>query len=90
MMIEIPTADNPEELKRVYRERFGEDREQYRKNMFQWMEFDLLNEEYKKQFGDCIGTMMTSVCAELNEEIRECLRMGKPYDYHGVPDDALF
>ncbi len=88
-MKEIPTANDPEELKRVYRERFGEDCEQYRKNMFQFMEFDLLNEKYEKQFGDCIGTMMVSVNAELNEEIRECLRTGKPYDY-GVPKDAKF
>ena len=88
-MIEIPTANEPERLRQAYRERYGGDREQYRKDMFQWMEFDLLNEEYEKRFGDCIGTMQVSVNAELNEEIRECLRTGKPYDY-GVPDDALF
>ena len=89
-MRKIPTANEPEELRRVFRERYGEDREQYRKDMLQWMEFDLLNEEYEKQFGDFIGTMQVSVSAELNEEIRECIRAGKPYDYHGVPKDALF
>lgn len=88
-MKKIPTADNPDELKRVYRERYGIDCEEYQKDMFQQMEFELLNEEYEKQFGDCIGTMMVSVNAELNAEIRKCLRTNKPYDY-GVPDDAIF
>lgn len=89
MIIEIPPANEPERLKQAYLKRFGAEREEYQKNMLQWMEFELLNEEYEKQFGDIIGTMQVSICAELNEEIRECLRTGKPYDY-GVPADALF
>ncbi len=88
-MKKIPTANEPDELRRVYRERYGLDREEYQKDMLQWMEFELLNEEYKQRFGDCIGTMMVSVNEELNAEIRECLRTGKPYDY-GVPEDAIF
>lgn len=88
-MIEIPTAGSPDELRRVYREKYGADREEYQKDMLQWMEFELLNEEYEKQFGDRIGTMMVSVNDELNAEIRECLRTGKLYDY-GVPEDAIF
>ena len=88
-MREIPTANEPEELRRVYRERYGIEREEYQRDMLQLMEFELLNEEYEKQFGDIIGTMMVSVNAELNAEIRECLRKNKPYDY-GVPDDAIF
>lgn len=88
-MREIPTENEPEELRRVYRERFGEDREEYRKDMLQWMEFELLNEEYQERFGDCIGTMMVSVDSQLNEEIRICLRAGKSYDY-GVPKGAIF
>lgn len=88
-MIEIPTAGSPDELRRVYREKYGADREEYQKDMLQWMEFELLNEEYEKQFGDRIGTMMVSVNDELNAEIRECLRTGKPYDY-GVSEDAIF
>ena len=88
-MIEISTAGSSDELRRVYREKYGADREEYQKDMLQWMEFELLNEEYEKQFGDRIGTMMVSVNDELNAEIRECLRTGKPYDY-GVPEDAIF
>ena len=88
-MKEIPTADNPDELRRVYRERYGENREEYQRDMLQQMEFELLNEAYEKQFGDCIGTMMVSVSDELNAEIRKCLRTNKPYDY-GVPDNAIF
>ena len=88
-MREIPTANEPKELRRVYRERYGIEREEYKRDMLQLMEFELLNEEYEKQFGDIIGTMMVSVNAEMNAEIRECLRLNKPYDY-GVPDDAIF
>ena len=88
-MKKIPRADEPDELRRVYREKYGTDREEYQKDMLQWMEFELLNEEYKQHFGDCIGTMMVSVNEALNAEIRECLRTGKPYDY-GVPEDAIF
>lgn len=88
-MIEIPTANEPEELRRVYRERYGIDREEYQRDMLDWLEFELLNEEYEKQFGDCIGTMTVSVNAELNAEIRECMRLNRAY-YDGVPEDAIF
>ncbi len=88
-MKKIPSANEPDELRRVYRERYGSDRKEYQKDMLQWMEFELLNEEYEKRFGDRIGTMMVSVNDELNAEIRECLWTGKPYDY-GVPEDAIF
>lgn len=88
MIEEIPTAETPEELRRIYRERYGTDREEYQKNILQWMEFELLNEEYNQRFGDYIGTMMVSVSDELNAEIRECLQTGKPYDY-GVPEGAI-
>lgn len=88
-MKEIPSASNPDELRRVYSERYGSDREEYQKDMLQYMEFELLNDEYEKQFGDCIGTMMVYVNDKLNADIRECLRTNRPYDYN-VPEDALF
>ena len=87
----IPTVNEPEELKRVYYERFGGGKKEHRKEMLQMMEFELLNEEYKAQFGERIATMMVPVDEQLNEEIRECLKTGKPYDYYdGVPKDAIF
>lgn len=88
-MKEIPSVNNPEELRRVYREQFGTDREEYQKDMLEYMEFELLNEAYSEQFGDCIGTMMVSINTELNADIRDCLRTNRPYDY-GAPEDALF
>lgn len=88
-MKEIPSVSNPDELRRVYAERYGSDREEYQRDMLQYMEFELLNDEYEKQFGDCIGTMMVYVNDELNAKIRECLRTNSPYDYN-VPEGALF
>ena len=90
-MRSIPTENDPDELRLVYRETFGDGREVDRKDMLQWMEFELLNEEYQKRFGERIATMMVSVDSRLNEDIRECLRTGKSYDYYfDVPKDAIF
>ena len=88
-MKEIPTLNEPEKLRQAYKERYGEAREEYQKDMLEWMEFELLNEEYKKRFGDCIGTMMVSVCSEINQKIRKSLETGKPYEYE-APEGAIY
>ena len=84
----IPTTNEPEELKRLYREQYGDTAWEYQNNVYDLLEFRLLNDVYEQKFGDCIGTMGVYDFAALNLEIRESLKTGIPYD-SGVPDDAI-
>ena len=88
-MKDIPLVSEAEALRAKYREAYGDSSYEYQEDMLEHMEFRLLNDEYAKKFDDCVGTMcMTRDLSEVNEELRECLRSGKPYE-DGVPEGAL-
>ena len=88
-MKEIPSVKDAEALRAEYREAYGDSSYEYQEDMLEHMEFRLLNDEHEREFGDCVGTMcMTRDLSEVNAELRECLRSGKPYE-DGIPEGAL-
>ena len=85
----IPTAKEPDKLKAVYKEAYGDSAYDYQHDDFDALELRLLNDAYYEIFGDYVGTMCLSLSlAELNLEIRKSLESNTPYN-DGVPYGAL-
>ena len=86
----IPTAQEPEKLRAVYKEQYGDTSDDFKHDRLDWLELRLLNDEYQKVFGTYVGTMCVSsrFFKELNSKIRDCIKSGVPYD-NGLPDDVI-
>lgn len=88
-MKNIPTTNEAEALRAMYKEVYGDTSYEYQKDMLYWLEFRLLNDAYTEKFGDCVGIMCnTRTMKELNADVRYCLESGVPYD-DGIPEGAM-
>ena len=88
-MKNIPSTNDAETLRAMYKEAYGDTSYVYQNDMLDWLEFCLLNDAYEEKFGDCVGNMCNTCPMEgLNAEIRQCLESGIPYDYD-IPDDVM-
>lgn len=88
-MAYIPTAAEPEKLKSVYKANYGESSYDYQNNLYDWLEYRLLNDAHRKKFGNIVGNMcLACTLAELNVKIRKSLESGVPYN-DGVPKGNL-
>ena len=88
-MKNIPSMNEPEALRAAYKAAYGDTSDDYINDRLDWLELCLLNDEYKKTFGDCVGTMcFCGPISELNRKIRKSLETGTPYEPN-IPKGAI-
>ena len=89
-MKDIPTTQEPEALKQAYADDYGKNKV-YQSNNYVLMEFMLLREAYKEKFDDAFVIPVCSDMSEVeaNQTMRECLKLGNPYDYGEYPEGAI-
>lgn len=92
-MRHIPTANEPEELKKVYKAEYGDTAYEYVHDHYEFLEYRLLNDAYQERFsGDGFPLFMFNHMSirELNSVIRGCVDTDTPFKQPDYPKGVLF